>query len=82
MTCSIGNYAFKTNEISTIWCHRRAPQAKFETLGLSVAVQWIALVHICVSFLPIKANSKSLGYSQALQKPNEMVMFQEACEKT
>ena len=46
MTCSIGNYAFKTNEISTIWCHRRAPQAKFQILGLSVAVQWIALFHL------------------------------------
>ena len=82
MTCSIGNYAFKTNEISTIWCHRRAPQAKFGSLGLSLAVHWIALFHSFFSFLPIKANSKSLGYSQALQKPNEMVMFQKACKKT
>ena len=52
MTCSIGNCAFKTGEISTIWCHRRAPQAKFQTLGLSVAVQWIALFpfffHFCI----------------------------------
>ena len=82
MTCSIGKYAFKTNKISTIWCHRRAPHAKFGSLGLSLAVQWIALVHFVFSFLPIKADSKSLGYSEALQKPEEMVMFQEACEKT
>ena len=82
MTCSVGNYAIKTNEISTIWCHRRAPQAKFDTLGLSLAVQWIALFHFFFSFLRIKADSKSLGYSQALQKPNEIVMFEEACETT
>ena len=81
MTCSIGNYAFKIHEISTIWCHRRAPQAKFETLGLSVAVQWIPLFHIFVSFLHIKADSKSLSYSDALQKPKEMIMLQENVKK-
>ena len=50
MTCSISNYAFKTNEILTIWCHIRAPQAKFEAFILSVAVQWIALFHFVVHF--------------------------------
>ena len=44
MTISMCHYAFKTNGISTISCRPWPPHAKFETLGLSVAVHPNALV--------------------------------------